>query len=97
MEKGEVPVIVATNAFGMGIDKPDVRIVVHFDIPDSPEAYFQEAGRAGRDGKKAYAVLLYNEAALTALKKESLRDFPIKIISVRCIACWGIFSDWRKG
>ncbi len=98
VEKGEVPVIVATNAFGMGIDKPDVRIVVHFDIPDSPEAYFQEAGRAGRDGKKAYAVLLYNEAALTALKKkESLRDFPIKIISVRCIACWGIFFGLEEG
>ena len=77
-KKGEVPVIVATNAFGMGIDKPDVRIVVHFDIPDSPEAYFQEAGRAGRDGKKAYAVLLYNEAALTALKKRVTQGFPDK-------------------
>lgn len=77
-KKGEVQVIVATNAFGMGIDKPDVRIVVHFDIPDSPEAYFQEAGRAGRDGKKAYAVLLYNEATLTALKKRIDQAYPEK-------------------
>lgn len=75
---GHTPVIVATNAFGMGIDKPDVRIVVHFDIPDSPEAYFQEAGRAGRDGKRAYAVLLYNEATLTALKKRITQSFPEK-------------------
>ncbi len=75
-KRGETPVIVATNAFGMGIDKPDVRLVVHFDIPDSPEAYFQEAGRAGRDGKRAYAVLLYNEAALTALKKRVDKNFP---------------------
>ncbi len=77
-KRGEVPVIVATNAFGMGIDKPDVRMVVHFDIPDSPEAYFQEAGRAGRDGQKAYAVLLYNEASLTALKKRIEQGFPDK-------------------
>jgi len=63
-------VIVATNAFGMGIDKPDVRVVIHITLPDSPEAYFQEAGRAGRDGEKAYAVLLYNKA--DKLKKERL-------------------------
>ena len=77
-KRGVTPVIVATNAFGMGIDIPDVRIVVHFDIPDSPEAYFQEAGRAGRDGKRAYAVLLYNEATLTTLKKRINQGFPDK-------------------
>lgn len=69
-------VMVATNAFGMGIDKPDVRLVVHMDVPDSPEAYFQEAGRAGRDGKKAYAVLLYNASDKTKLMKRIPDTFP---------------------
>lgn len=71
-------VMVATNAFGMGIDKPDVRIVVHLDFPDSPEAYFQEAGRAGRDGEKAYAVLLYARSDKAALQKRISDTFPPK-------------------
>lgn len=75
---GESRVIVATNAFGMGIDKPDVRIVIHIDMPDSPEAYFQEAGRAGRDGQKAYAVLLYAKSNKTNLNKRIADTFPDK-------------------
>ena len=77
-QRGEVRVIVATNAFGMGIDKPDVRLVVHVDCPDSIEAYFQEAGRAGRDGKRAYAVLLYNSADTGKLHKRIGDTFPEK-------------------
>ncbi len=73
---GETRVIVATNAFGMGIDKPDVRFVIHIDPPDSLEAYFQEAGRAGRDDKKAAAVLLFNNADKTRLKKMITVAFP---------------------
>lgn len=69
-------VIVCTNAFGMGIDKPDVRVVVHTEVPDCLENYYQEAGRAGRDGKRAYAVLLFNERELTDLKKQSSIRFP---------------------
>ena len=71
-------VMVATNAFGMGIDKPDVRVVIHIDCPDSVEAYFQEAGRAGRDGLKAYAVLLYNDADHRKLEKRISDTFPEK-------------------
>ncbi len=74
----ETRVIVATNAFGMGIDKPDVRVVIHIDCPDSIEAYFQEAGRAGRDGKKAYAILLYNNNDRAKLTRRIADTFPEK-------------------
>src|SRR5690554_2258801 len=73
---GKTRVIVATNAFGMGIDKPDVRFVLHIDPPDSLEAYFQEAGRAGRDERKAAAVLLYNNADKSRLKKMVTVSYP---------------------
>ena len=65
----KIRVMVCTNAFGMGIDKPDVRFVVHFDVPDSPEAYFQEAGRGGRDGKRSFAVLLWNSTDIKRLRQ----------------------------
>lgn len=77
-QQDQVRVMVATNAFGMGIDKPDVRLVIHIDCPDSIEAYFQEAGRAGRDGQKAYAVLLYNNADQRKLEKRIVDTFPEK-------------------
>lgn len=77
-QTNQARVMVATNAFGMGIDKPDVRIVVHMDCPDSPEAYFQEAGRAGRDGNRAYAILLYNGSDERKLEKRIVDTFPEK-------------------
>ena len=77
-QQNKYRVMVATNAFGMGIDKPDVRLVIHVDCPDSIEAYFQEAGRAGRDGLKAYAVLLYNRHDESKLKKRISDTFPEK-------------------
>lgn len=76
--EGKVRVMIATNAFGMGIDKPDVRLVIHIDCPDSIEAYFQEAGRAGRDGLKAYAVLLYNSHDKAKLARRVEETFPPK-------------------
>lgn len=73
---GKVRVMVATNAFGMGIDKADVRIVIHYNLPDSIESYFQEAGRAGRDGKKAYAVLLYNPTDNKTMNQRVADKYP---------------------
>ena len=72
----QIRVIVATNAFGMGIDKPDVRFVVHYDLPDSLETYFQEAGRAGRDGKRSYATLLWNSTDISRLRQIHTISFP---------------------
>ena len=77
-QNDEVRIMVATNAFGMGIDKPDVRLVIHMDCPSSIEAYFQEAGRAGRDGKKAYAVMLYNSNDRQKLEMRIASTFPPK-------------------
>lgn len=77
-QEDKVRVMVATNAFGMGIDKPDVRLVIHIDCPDSIEAYFQEAGRGGRDGEKAYAVMLYNNRDKVVLSQRVSDNFPDK-------------------
>ncbi|MCD8206552.1 MAG: RecQ family ATP-dependent DNA helicase [Bacteroidales bacterium] len=73
---GKIRIMACTNAFGMGIDKPDVRVVVHYDVPDSPEAYFQEAGRGGRDGKPSYAVLLHNSGDIRRLHQIETLSFP---------------------
>ncbi len=95
--EGETRVIVATNAFGMGIDKADVRLVVHMETPDSPEAYFQEAGRAGRDGKQAYAVLLYNKGDRTKLLRRVSENFPpIKTI-LHIYECLAYFFQLAMG
>ncbi|WP_439184690.1 RecQ family ATP-dependent DNA helicase [Carboxylicivirga taeanensis] len=94
---GEIRVIVSTNAFGMGIDKPDVRLVVHMDAPDSLEAYFQEAGRAGRDGKKAYAVLLWSDNDKVRLKRSVGVTFPEKEKIVAVYEALGNFFQLAAG
>jgi len=82
-KSGDTRVIVSTNAFGMGIDKAEVRTVVHLDLPDSLEAYFQEAGRAGRDEQKAYAVLLYNNGDAVKMRKRVADTFPEKDVILK--------------
>jgi ATP-dependent DNA helicase RecQ len=74
--QNEIRIVTATSAFGMGIDKSDVRIVIHYDLPDSPEEYFQEAGRAGRDKKESFCVLLYNEGDIVRKRKLFEKSFP---------------------
>src|SRR5690606_22095670 len=78
--KNKKRVMVATNAFGMGIDKPDVRIVAHLDLPDNLESYYQEAGRAGRDGKRAYAVVIYHDSDIATLQTKTKQSQPSAIV-----------------
>ncbi|MDD2314730.1 MAG: RecQ family ATP-dependent DNA helicase [Proteiniphilum sp.] len=90
-------VIVATNAFGMGIDKPDVRTVIHMDLPNSPEEYFQEAGRAGRDGERSYAIILYTAADSVKLKKRITDAFPDRDFILRVYEALGNFYQVAVG
>jgi len=92
-QQDKVRIMVATNAFGMGIDKPDVRVVIHVDCPSSIEAYFQEAGRAGRDGKKAYAVLIYNDNDFSKLRKRITDTFPDKDYIRKVYDCLAFFYE----
>lgn len=96
-KSGETRVIVSTNAFGMGIDKAEVRTVVHMDLPDSLEAYFQEAGRAGRDEKKAYAVLLYNNGDAVKMRKRVTDSFPGKEMVVKVYEALGNYLQMGVG
>ncbi|MBN2166943.1 MAG: RecQ family ATP-dependent DNA helicase [Marinilabiliaceae bacterium] len=94
---GAIRVMVATNAFGMGIDKSDVRLVVHMDSPDSLEAYFQEAGRAGRDRKKAFAVLLWSNNDKVQLKRKISTNFPDRDVVKRVYVALGNFFQLPVG
>jgi ATP-dependent DNA helicase RecQ len=93
----ETRVIVSTNAFGMGIDKPEVRTVVHMDLPDNLEAYFQEAGRAGRDEKKAWAVILFNESDVVKMRKRVADTFPDKEFVKRVYDALGNYYQIAEG
>lgn len=94
---GDTRVIVSTNAFGMGIDKAEVRTVVHMDLPDSLEAYFQEAGRAGRDEQKAYAVLLYNNGDAVKMRKRVSDSFPGKEMVLKVYEALGNYFEMGVG
>ncbi|WP_165042923.1 ATP-dependent DNA helicase RecQ [Dysgonomonas sp. ZJ709] len=96
-KNNESRIIVSTNAFGMGIDKPDVRLVVHTDLPNSIEEYFQEAGRAGRDGKKAYATILYTKSDSTKLKKRIRDEFPERDFIVNVYESLSYFFQIAEG
>lgn len=90
-------VIVSTNAFGMGIDKPDVRLVIHMDLPNSMEEYYQEAGRAGRDGEKSYAVVLWNKQDTINLKRRVTDSFPPKDYILRVYECLANYYQIAAG
>lgn len=90
-------VVVATNAFGMGIDKSDVRVVIHYDVPDNIESYYQEAGRAGRDGLRSYAVLLYNKTDNTKLTKRISDTFPEKELVISCYEALANYLQVAEG
>jgi len=94
---GECRVIVSTNAFGMGIDKPDVRLVIHMDLPNSLEEYYQEAGRAGRDGERSYAIVLYSKVDSIKLKKRISDSFPRKEFIVRVYEALGNYFQVAVG
>lgn len=96
-KKGECRVIVSTNAFGMGIDKADVRLVVHIDLPNSPEEYFQEAGRAGRDEQRSYAVILYASSDKAKLQKRITDSFPERELIKRVYNSLGNFFQIAIG
>lgn len=95
--RNQVRVICATNAFGMGIDKPDVRFVLHADVPASPESYFQEAGRAGRDGQKAFAVLMYHQGDIEKLERQVTMKFPSKDFIRKVYKCIGNYLQYAPG
>lgn len=95
--RNEARIMCATNAFGMGIDKPDVRFVLHADVPANPESYFQEAGRGGRDGQKSYAVLLYNDQDILKLQKQIEQKFPPKEFIRKVYRCIGNYLQYAPG